>query len=335
MPSPSISVGIRRALAGAVLVGLLATGCTQGATGSPSASASPAGSGATGACATTSAPGDLGAWAPAATIPPVVPVIASSQQVCGENRILIGLLDAQNRPIGEPDRTLEVAFYNLGRDPNTPVSTADGQFVWAIEGERGLYVTHATFPEAGLWGAEVTTTAPGAQPDVVRLTFEVRPTGITAAVGQEAPASKTPALADVGGDVSKISTDEHPEPKLYQTSVDQALAAGKPFALIFATPKFCTSAVCGPTLDSVKPFIAEYPSVTFINVEPYQLEQKEGQLQPVLDAQGQLQPVTSVNEWKLTSEPWIFVVDKNGIIRASFEGVAGADEMRAALDSVK
>ena len=91
-------------------------------------------------------------------------------------------------------------------------------------------------------------------------------------VGQAAPASKTPTAADVGGDLAKISTDAKPDPAFYQTSVADALAAHKPFMLVFATPKFCTSQQCGPTLDQFKPIAAANPDVTFINVEPYQLE---------------------------------------------------------------
>ena len=73
--------------------------------------------------------------------------------------------------------------------------------------------------------------------------------------------------------------------RLYETSEDAALAAKKPFVLIFATPKFCQTATCGPTLDRLKPVAAAHPELTFINVEPYQLEFTNGALQPVLTGQ--------------------------------------------------
>ena len=90
--------------------------------------------------------------------------------------------------------------------------------------------------------------------------------------------------------MTKISTDTNPDPAFYQTSVADALAAHKPFVLVFATPKFCQTKTCGPTLDKVKAVAAKHPDVTFINVEPYLLEDVDGQLQPVLDAKGNLQP---------------------------------------------
>jgi len=64
---------------------------------------------------------------------------------------------------------------------------------------------------------------------------------------------------------------------LYKTSEDQALTSHQPFLIVFATPKFCTSAQCGPTLDRIKPFITKFPTVDFIHVEPYELKLEKRQ----------------------------------------------------------
>ena len=45
---------------------------------------------------------------------------------------------------------------------------------------------------------------------------------------------------------------------------------------------------------------------------------------------GRLTPVMA--EWGLPSEPWTFVVDGEGIVRAKYEGFVGADELRDAID---
>ena len=148
------------------------------------------------------------------------------------------------------------------------------------------------------------------------------------------PSTDTPTLADVGGDVTKISTDPTPDPAFYQTSVADALAAHKPFVLVFATPKFCTSAQCGPTLDRLKPIAAAHPDVTFINVEPYQLHDVDGQLQPVLDANGQLQATDVTDAWGLYTEPWIFAVDAKGVVRRSLELIATDGEMQDAITAI-
>ena len=257
--------------------------------------------------------------------PALTPVLVSNAITCGKARILFAFLDSANQPVSDPNRKATVAFYNLGRDPNKAVATADGQFVWTIKDERGMYVVNVDLPEAGIWGADFTTTATNAEGvetgESVRMTFSVLDTPTAIAVGQKAPASKTPTVADVGGDVSKISTDPKPDPAFYQTSVADALAAKKPFMLIFATPKFCQTAQCGPTLDLFKPVAAANPDVTFINVKPYKLQDVDGQLQPVLDPnkQNSLIATDVTDEWGLLSEPWIFAVDRDGIVRGSYE----------------
>lgn len=253
---------------------------------------------------------------------------------CGPNRLLFSLFDKDDRPIAAPDRSVSVRIFNLGRDPNNPIATGEGTFIWAIQDARGLYVLNATFPEAGVYGIEYTIE--GGEPSVVRGTFDVQPSSPTIKVGDKAPASKTPTLRDVGGDIAKISTDTNPDPALYQTSVDQALADGKPFALVFATPKFCTSAQCGPTLDRIKPFVTRYPTVTFINVEPYELDFVDGSLTPVLDAQGFPTPTKATDlDWHLVSEPAVFVVDRQGIVTGAFDLIFSDEELTAALDAVK
>jgi hypothetical protein len=266
----------------------------------------------------------------------VTPLIVTNRIVCGEARIVFLFLDDQQRVVSSPDRTASVAFYDLGRDAEMPaVPAADAEFVWAIPDERGMYIVNAELPNAGIWGAEITTEAPQAETETIRMTFEVADSTPTVQIGDQAPASDTPTAADVDGDLSRISTDANPMPAFYETSVADALAAHKPFVLAFATPKFCTSEQCGPTLDSIKPIAEAHPDVTFINVEPYVLEYTDGQLQPVLDANQQLQAAPATDEWGLLSEPWIFVVDKGGIVRGSFEGVVGQSELEEAVAQVE
>ncbi len=270
-------------------------------------------------------------WAARTTTPALVPVMVTNAVPAGQSRILMLYLDSANRVKSAPDRTVKAAFYDLDRDPSKPVMTADGAFLWTIEGERGMYALNVNLPTAGQWGAEFTTQAPGSPAETVRMTFPVRSEVPTVKVGQAAPPSKTVTAADVGGDLTKISTDKTPDPVFYGTSVADALTAHKPFMLIFATPKFCTSAQCGPTLDHFKTIAAANPGVTFINAEPYQLSFANGSLQPVLDANGQLQATDIADQWGLLSEPWIFAVDRTGMVRGSYEVMISPDELAAIL----
>ena len=336
LPRPSFAL-----VAVPLAIGLALAGCGPG-TGSTnppgsSAASSPTSSG-TAACPTAPALGaDLGGWLPSTQPTDLVPIVINGpgQLVCGRNRILFTIIDGSGSPVGSPDRKASIAFYDIARDASKPIATVDGTFVWAIRDARGIYVASATFPEAGQYGAEITTSIGGGQPTSLRVAFDVQPDTPVIGVGDKAPASKTPTLADVGGDVSRISTDTQPDRAFYQTSVDQALARHAPFALIFATPKFCTSAQCGPTLDSIKPYVAKYPTVTFINVEPYKLKLVDGALLADLDANQQLQPTDITDEWHLITEPVVYVVNRDGVVTAQFDLIFSDAELTAALDAVK
>ncbi len=282
------------------------------------------------ACSASAAPSSsTGAGAPS-----VIPLIVSTEQVVGPNRFVFSFIDPKtNLPVATPDRPAAVAFIPPGKTEPGPASPAT--FVWAIEGQRGDYVANTTFPEAGDWKAVFVTQGKGQPQEAIGVGFTVRDKGTTVAIGQQAPATTNPTAADVGGDLSKIATDPKPDPRFYQLTVADALAQHKPFVLVFATPAFCKSAQCGPTLDRVKAVAAAAPKdVAFINVEPYQLAYTEGRLQPVLDADGQLQTVDASNQWGLVSEPWIFTVGADGVVDGSFEGVVGSDELTAAIAKI-
>jgi len=261
-----------------------------------------------------------------------LPVPAFSEIGVGNDRVVFGLLDASaTKSAAAPDRTLSIAY----RGPNgEAIPSSPTTFVWAVEGVKGVYVGHADFKTAGKWIADFTSVAPGSAPATVSFSFDVQQHTNVIAPGDAAPSVKTLTLADVGGDVAKISTDQTPVKRFYQTSEADAIAAHKPFVLIFATPKFCQQAVCGPTLDKLKPVAAAHPELTFINVEPYQLEFKDGSLQPVTAGNG-LVPVEATVAFKLQTEPYVFVIGSDGKVAASFELVFAPDEIEAAIKSVE
>jgi hypothetical protein len=293
-------------------------------------------SGAAGACQLSPPPnGTPEGWDVTAQHPSVFPQIINPAGTiaCGPNRLMFSFLDAKNVPVASPDRTVNVQLFDLGVDPTKPVAEGTASFIWAIEPTVGVYVLDVDLNTAGTYGVQFTT-AKGSAPEAIRTGFDVQPVSSVIAIGDNAPPSKTPTLADVGGDVTKISTDASPVKAFYETSIADAVAAKKPFVVAFATPKFCTSKQCGPTLDRLKPIAAKHPGVTVINVEPYELEFKDGQLQPVL-TNDQLTPTQATDEWHLPTEPWVFVVDRNGIVRASFMLIFSDDELEAAFKAVE
>ncbi|HEV8280453.1 MAG TPA: hypothetical protein VGQ02_01230 [Candidatus Limnocylindrales bacterium] len=321
--------------------GVPVTAAPDGSAVAPSGSAAAGASGspAVAACPTTPEPqGTPEGWDLASQQPTVYPQVINpgGTIACGRTRLMFSFLDAKNVPVAGPDRTVDVQLFDLGADPAKPVAEGPATFIWAIEPSVGVYVFDADLKTAGAYGAQFTTAAKGEAPESIRVGFDVQPTSSVVAIGDKAPASDTPTLADVDGDVAKISTDPSPVKAFYETSIADAVAARKPFVVAFATPKFCTSKQCGPTLDRLKPIAARHPGVTVINVEPYQLEFKDGQLQPVLTGDPpQLTPTAATNEWRLPTEPWVFVVDRDGIVTASFMLIFSDEELEAALKAVE
>ena len=296
----------RRSRLGAVALSLVLTASACGGAGDDEAAP---------ARAPASENGDAGSFDQPFTDVAAYPVFASSEVVTGENRFLIGLLNDEDAPIASPEISMHVAFYDLSESDERPDFETDAKFI--DTGPRGLYVTYPTFDSPGEWGAEVTVEGPDLE-ETVRASFEVGEEGSTPAIGERVPASKTPTAEH--GELEAITTDTKPHPGFYDTSIHEAVKAGRPFVVTFATPKFCTSAVCAPTLDIVKKESTDWPGVEFIHVEVYEL-----------DDTTDLEPVPAVRQWGLPSEPWVFVVDSDGRLAAKFEGTVSANELADAL----
>ncbi|HEU4481021.1 MAG TPA: FixH family protein [Actinomycetota bacterium] len=243
------------------------------------------------------------------------PVVVSSEVVVGENRFLIGLLDENDAPIGGEDIDISVSF---DRDGEDELAAQEMEFVLTVPPDRGVYAAYPEFEQAGSWFANFTIEGEGIS-ERLRQAFEVKAEGTTPALGAAAPSSETPTGDDVKK-LTEISTDPHPDPRFYRLSIDEAIDEGRPFVVTFATPKFCSSAVCGPTLDIVKKVAKDFPRLTFIHSEIYQ------DLEPTNPV------VPAVEEWGLPSEPWIFVVDAEGEVAAKYEGSVAASELRDALE---
>ena len=149
--------------------------------------------------------------------------------------------------------------------------------------------------------------------------FDVRAALPVPAVGAKAPASRTQTLASAPA--ASITTARPPDRGLLRYSVAASLAAHKPFVVTFATPKYCTSRVCGPVVDVVNAVRRKLTStgVRFIHVEVY----------------ADNNPTKGYNvwmrQWGLTTEPWTFLVGRDGRIKAEFEGSVSVDELTRAV----
>jgi hypothetical protein len=140
-------------------------------------------------------------------------------------------------------------------------------------------------------------------------------------VGEKAPLIHTPTSSDVGGDLSKVTTRVPPDT---QNRVDYAEALGKePIILLFATPQFCQSRVCGPVVDVAEQVKQQYgDEAAFIHMEIYKDNDPSKGVRP------------QVRAFHLPSEPWLFAIDRQGVIRAEIEGAFGVDRLTRVVKEV-
>ena len=137
--------------------------------------------------------------------------------------------------------------------------------------------------------------------------------------GEKAPVIHTPTAQDAGGDPSKITTRNPPDT---QNKVDYADALGKePIVLLFATPRFCQSRVCGPVVDVAEQAKEKYgDKAAFIHMEIYNDNDPGQDVRP------------QVRAFHLPSEPYLFAIDRRGTVRDAVEGAFGLKLMHEAVD---
>lgn len=140
-------------------------------------------------------------------------------------------------------------------------------------------------------------------------------------VGQRPPKIHTPTPADVSGDLSKITTRVPPDT---QNRVDFADALGKePVFLLFATPQFCQSRVCGPVVDVAEQVKQQFgDKAAFIHMEIYKDNDPSKGVRP------------QVRAFHLPSEPWLFAINGQGVIQAEVEGAFGVERLTRLVEEV-
>ncbi len=132
--------------------------------------------------------------------------------------------------------------------------------------------------------------------------------------GSLAPRLVTKTLADVGGDMSRITTYRQPDARMYQYSLDKALALGKPIVLEFATPGHCT--VCDEQLQAVKALMGKYQGqVLFLHMDQYQNPE-------------------AFKAYRVMGDPWTFFIDDKGIVRQSRAGRMLYEEMEFSIKAL-
>ena len=186
-----------------------------------------------------------------------------------------------------------------------------------------VYATHVKLGKPGTYSIMAVTlvdgkpTAAPGQLKVIDPSQDKIP-----AVGDMAPKVATDTVASAGGDVESIDT-RRPTSDMHDKSFAD-LVGKEPVALLFATPQLCQSRVCGPVVDEALQLKASYGrQIHFIHQEVYAGNDPNKGLRKPLQ------------EFHLQSEPWLFVVGKDGRITDRLEGSFGLNAFEQAIKTAQ
>src|SRR5919108_2544748 len=183
----------------------------------------------------------------------------------------------------------------------------------------GVYFGPVVFPRARVY--TVAAADPGGPSKGVGITHVYVADKPPNAAGSKATPAKTPVATSPHG-VREICTRVPPCP-LHFISLAEALANGKPTVAVFSTPLLCQSRLCGPVTDEVILVFQQMGKgkANFVHVEEFlpgpDLKPDASKLSPGFRA------------WGLRTEPWVFVIDREGTIRDRYQGPTTAPMIEA------
>ncbi len=254
--------------------------------------------------------------------------LASSVFTVGNDRLAFGMIDKQGQFLYGP--TVVYLAPNPGAPAQGPyaapadVLITQGRYRSQQSAEEtdpfaAVYESQVKFNRKGPWAVLVVTKNGGkyvAAPSQVQVTTEQADT--IPDVGESPPRVATDTLTSVKGNQKLLDTRVPPS-DMHEHSLDQVLGK-KPIALLFSTPQLCQSRVCGPVTDVALQLKAKYGDrMEFIHQEVYKDNDVNKGLRPPLEA------------FHLRTEPWLFVINKDGKVTARLEGSFGVTAFENAL----
>jgi hypothetical protein len=245
----------------------------------------------------------------------------------GVDRYAFGLSDSSSAYAYAP-----TAIY-LARSPN---ALAQGPFLAPADsmqvapsyrseqnsgpfGIKAIYEANVPLPRAGVY--DVLSLTRGSRGLIAASSeIAVAPSSPIPNVGSRPPAIATDTLASVHGDASLLTTRTPPE-SMHAVSFNTVLGK-RPIALLVSTPELCTSRVCGPVTDIMVQLQHEFGDrIVFIHQEVFVDNDPSRGLRPQLRA------------FHLETEPWLFTINRRGVIAARLDGAFGVNAARDALDA--
>ena len=206
-----------------------------------------------------------------------------------------------------------------------PAQEVSASFAAFPDGSRGLYTASMTFDRAGAWSILASVPRPSGASALIVIPVTIAERASAPVIGATAPTSKNRTAKDVPS-LDRLSTGSAPDLALYQHRIADSLAAHRPMVVVFASPAFCTTPLCGPQVEDASDLVKTYGDrVDVIHVDLFQNPQEiKGDLSRAVRS-----PLLA--EWGLHTDEWTFVIDGNGTITGRFEAYAPRPEVDAAI----
>ena len=222
------------------------------------------------------------------------------------------------------------SFYN--QDPSQqPRETTSAHFTPWPYGIKGNYTTELSFDRQGTWRLDIDAGYRDGAPMIFRLFVDVQNGFGVIDINSVPPLSFNKTLS-AGATLGQLTSAFSPDPDLYSITIAEAISSGQPTMVVFATPAFCVSPTCGPQVDTVQAIKEQYQGLAhFIHIESYDNpEEIQGDL-----SKARFSPI--VREWGLTTIPhwtnesWVFIIGRDGRVKARFEAYTPASELEKGL----
>jgi hypothetical protein len=171
-------------------------------------------------------------------------------------------------------------------------------------------------------------------PVSLEAAFTVYPEHRIPAPGDEALATKNLTIDSEGAPAVAIDSRAQdgaqvPDPELHDSTIAEALRQGRPALVQFATPVYCVSEFCGPTVEAQEELAREYGNVAeFIHVEIWRKKTAD---------KGIVNQAAA--DWLLRdgdlTEPWLYLIDADGMIVERWGPLFDLDDVRTSLDALR
>jgi hypothetical protein len=189
---------------------------------------------------------------------------------------------------------------------------------------KAVYVADVVFDEPGQWNMVALVRGSGGDYSAARVsgTVAVSADDPVPASGDKAPRVHTPTIDDVA-DVQEIDT-RVPPGTMHDDDLADVLGE-EPVVLLFATPALCQTRVCGPVVDVAEQVKRDLPdAAAYIHMEIYEDN---------VPGRNNLRP--QVVAYNLPTEPWLFVIDCQGVVDTRIEGAFSVAELTDAVNRAR